>query len=71
MKAKGQGLMAYAVGPVDAVFTTADKLIGSTPGDSAVTEDCAKRIFSLPMHPYLAPEDQAKITDIVACSPAR
>lgn len=30
-------------------------------GDFAVSEDCAKRIFSLPMHPYLMLEDQKMI----------
>jgi dTDP-4-amino-4,6-dideoxygalactose transaminase len=30
-------------------------------GDFPVSEDCANRIFSLPMHPYLSEEDQMKI----------
>ncbi len=30
-------------------------------GDFPVSEDCADRIFSLPMHPYLAEADQLKI----------
>ena len=27
-------------------------------GDFPVSEDCSKRIFSIPMHPYLTPEEQ-------------
>lgn len=30
-------------------------------GDFPVSEDCARRIFSLPMHPYLKAEDQERI----------
>jgi dTDP-4-amino-4,6-dideoxygalactose transaminase len=30
-------------------------------GDFPVSEDCAERIFSLPMHPYLSEADQLKI----------
>jgi len=30
-------------------------------GDFPVSEDCASRIFSLPMHPYLKEEDQERI----------
>ena len=33
--------------------------------DFPVTEDCASRIFSLPMHPYLSPSDQQKIADLL------
>tara|TARA_B100000575_G_C23083846_1_gene624541 strand:- start:494 stop:1513 length:1020 start_codon:yes stop_codon:yes gene_type:complete len=35
------------------------------PGDFPVAEDCSKRIFSLPMHPYLSKEDQDKIVGII------
>ncbi|MBI5602369.1 MAG: DegT/DnrJ/EryC1/StrS aminotransferase family protein [Deltaproteobacteria bacterium] len=34
-------------------------------GDFPISEDCAKRIFSLPMHPYLKPEDQERIINIL------
>ncbi|HOS80864.1 MAG TPA: DegT/DnrJ/EryC1/StrS family aminotransferase, partial [Anaerolineae bacterium] len=30
-------------------------------GDFPVSEDCARRIFSLPMHPYLGEADQDRI----------
>ena len=35
------------------------------PGDFPVSEDCSKRIFSLPMHPYLLKKDQDKIIGII------
>ncbi len=31
--------------------------------DFPVAEDCASRVFSLPMHPYLSTDDQKKISD--------
>jgi UDP-2-acetamido-2-deoxy-ribo-hexuluronate aminotransferase len=34
-------------------------------GDFPVSEDCADRIFSLPMHPYLSEEDQLKIVKAI------
>lgn len=36
---------------------------GYREGDFPVSEVCAERIFSLPMHPYLAAEDQRRIAD--------
>jgi len=40
-------------------------VLGYKKGDFPVSEDMASRIFSLPMHPYLAAEDQKKIADII------
>lgn len=40
--------------------------LGYKPGDFPVSEDCASRIFSLPMHPYLLKEDQEKIAALFA-----
>lgn len=39
--------------------------LGYREGDFPVSEACAKRIFSLPMHPYLDPEDQERIALII------
>ena len=39
--------------------------LGYRGGDFPVSDDCAWRIFSLPMHPYLAAEDQRRIADIL------
>jgi dTDP-4-amino-4,6-dideoxygalactose transaminase len=38
---------------------------GYRKGDFPIAEDRAGRIFSLPMHPYLAEEDQRRIVDIL------
>jgi dTDP-4-amino-4,6-dideoxygalactose transaminase len=35
-------------------------------GDFPVSEDCSQRVFSLPMHPYLEKNDQARIAAILA-----
>ena len=34
-------------------------------GDFPVSEDCARRIFSLPMHPYLEAGDQRRIASLL------
>ena len=34
-------------------------------GDFPVSEDCAQRIFSIPIHPYLKEGDQAQIADLI------
>jgi UDP-2-acetamido-2-deoxy-ribo-hexuluronate aminotransferase len=39
--------------------------LGYRQGDFPVSEACANRIFSLPMHPYLDPEDQERIARII------
>ncbi len=40
---------------------TAFSGLGYKEGDFPVSEDCARRIFSLPMHPYLTAGDQRRI----------
>jgi len=40
---------------------TAFASLGHKEGDFPISEDYATRIFSIPMHPYLKPEDQEKI----------
>ena len=39
--------------------------LGYREGDFPVSEDCAKRIFSLPMHPYLETSDQETIASVL------
>ncbi len=39
--------------------------LGYKEGDFPVSEDCAQRIFSLPMHPYLEEQDQETITKVL------
>jgi UDP-2-acetamido-2-deoxy-ribo-hexuluronate aminotransferase len=41
--------------------------LGYNEGDFPISEDYAKRIFSIPMHPYLALEDQKRISDLISC----
>jgi dTDP-4-amino-4,6-dideoxygalactose transaminase len=44
---------------------TAFSSFGYCKGDFPVSEDCAERIFSIPMHPYLAQGQQQKIAQII------
>jgi UDP-2-acetamido-2-deoxy-ribo-hexuluronate aminotransferase len=44
---------------------SAFNFLGYKKGDFPVSEDCAHRIFSLPMHPYLAEEEQIKICKVI------
>ncbi len=39
--------------------------LGYKKGDFPISEDCARRIFSLPMHPYLTAEEQKNIADVM------
>lgn len=39
------------------------RYLGYSAGDFPVTEDCAERIFSIPMHPYLEEAEQAYIIE--------
>jgi dTDP-4-amino-4,6-dideoxygalactose transaminase len=39
--------------------------LGYAEGDFPVSEACSRRIFSLPMHPYLGAEDQEKIAALI------
>jgi dTDP-4-amino-4,6-dideoxygalactose transaminase len=44
---------------------TAFSFLGYQPGSFPVSEDSAKRIFSLPMHPYLTQQEQTKIAEVI------
>ena len=39
--------------------------LGYSENDFPASEDCARRIFSLPMHPYLPEADQQRIVDLL------
>jgi dTDP-4-amino-4,6-dideoxygalactose transaminase len=45
---------------------TAFAYLGYKKGDFPVSEDCAGRIFSLPMHPYLKENEQKEISEILS-----
>ncbi|MDM8517486.1 DegT/DnrJ/EryC1/StrS family aminotransferase [Desulfobacterales bacterium HSG16] len=47
--------------PIPLHLQTAFKFLNYKNGDFPVSEDCAKRIFSIPMHPYLKSADQDRI----------
>ena len=69
-------LMAFDVGPGDAGIPSAIyypkplhlqaafQSLRYNEGAFPISEDCAKRIFSIPMHPYLTIEDQEKIVQV-------
>ncbi len=42
--------------------------LGYQKGDFPISENCARRIFSLPMHPYLSAEEQKNIADVIGNS---
>ncbi|MFC1578452.1 DegT/DnrJ/EryC1/StrS family aminotransferase [Thermodesulfobacteriota bacterium] len=42
--------------------------LGYQIGDFPISEDCTRRIFSLPMHPYLTEEEQNKIAGVIGNS---
>ena len=45
---------------------TAYRALGYLEGDFAVSEDCSRRILSLPMHPYLSIAEQERIAQTIA-----
>jgi len=45
---------------------TAYRSLGYAQGDFAVSEDCSRRILSLPMYPYLALDEQQQIASVIA-----
>jgi UDP-2-acetamido-2-deoxy-ribo-hexuluronate aminotransferase len=45
---------------------TAYRSLGYSQGDFAVSEDCSRRILSLPMYPYLALDEQQQIAGVIA-----
>ena len=42
--------------------------LGYQKGDFPISENCARRIFSLPMHPYLTAEEQKNIAEVIGNS---
>ena len=42
--------------------------LGYKKGDFPVSENCAERVFSIPMHPYLTKGEQEKIADVISKS---
>ena len=61
MQAAGIPTVIYYPRPLH--LQGAFSFLGYRAGDFPVSEDCARRIFSLPMHPYLKQGDQDRIVE--------
>jgi UDP-2-acetamido-2-deoxy-ribo-hexuluronate aminotransferase len=64
-KLKNAGIPTAIYYPKPLHLQTAFSYLGYRQGDFAVSEECASRIFSLPMHPYLKAGDQDKIVHLL------
>ncbi len=62
-KLKASGIPTAIYYPKPLHLQDAFSGLGYKPGDFPVSEDCAGRIFSLPMHPYVQREDQERIAE--------
>ncbi len=58
----GAGIPTAIYYPIPLHLQTAFADLGYKDGDFPVSEDCSRRIFSLPMHPYLTIEQQERVT---------
>ena len=66
---KGEGIPTAVYYPKPLHLQKAFADAGCREGDFPVSEDCAGRIFSLPMHPYLGEKDQRRIAGILKGKP--
>lgn len=64
-KLKEAGIPTAIYYPTPLHLQTAFAGLGYNTGDFQVSEDCANRIFSIPMHPYLKEEDQKRIAGVI------
>lgn len=62
---KDAGIPTAIYYPKPLHLQTAFASLGYRKGDFPVSENCAGRIFSLPMHPYLKREEQERIAEIL------
>jgi UDP-2-acetamido-2-deoxy-ribo-hexuluronate aminotransferase len=65
-KLKEAGIPTAIYYPKPLHLQTAFQGLGYRSGDFAVSEDCSRRIFSLPMHPYLTEEAQEQIAEVIS-----
>ena len=61
LKLKEAGIPTAIYYPIPLHLQKAFAGLGYRKGDFPVSEDCSRRIFSLPMHPYLDAGDQRRI----------
>ena len=64
-KLKGEGIPTAIYYPIPLHMQTAFKNLAYGDEDFPISLDCSKRIFSLPMHPYLEKTQQEKIATII------
>jgi UDP-2-acetamido-2-deoxy-ribo-hexuluronate aminotransferase len=64
-KLKESGIPTAVYYPKPLHLQKAFAFLGYKPGAFPVSEDCAERIFSLPMYPYLEAEDQQRIVQVI------
>lgn len=64
-KLKESGIPTAVYYPKPLHLQKAFAFLGYKPGAFPVCEDCAERIFSLPMHPYLEVEVQQRIVQVI------
>jgi UDP-2-acetamido-2-deoxy-ribo-hexuluronate aminotransferase len=64
-KLKAAGIPTAIYYPKPLHLQTAFASSGYREGDFPVSEDCARRIFSLPMHPNLTAKDRRRIADVL------
>jgi len=62
---KDAGIPTAVYYPLPLHLQTAFSGMGYRKGDFPVSEDFSKRIFSLPMHPYLNADEQQRIADVI------
>lgn len=60
-KLNGAGIPTAIYYPKPLHLQPAFEFLGYREGDFPVSEDCSRRIFSIPMHPYLNKEDQDRV----------
>jgi len=63
LKAKEIPTAVYYPTPLH--LQTAFAFLGYRQGDFPISEECCKRIFSIPMHPYLEMKDQERIAEAI------
>lgn len=64
-KLKDEGIPTAIYYPKPLHLQTAFSDLGYQEGDFPVSEDCAKRIFSIPMHAYITEAEQRRIASVV------
>jgi dTDP-4-amino-4,6-dideoxygalactose transaminase len=64
-KLKEAGIPTAVYYPKPLHLQPAFRDLGYREGDFPVSENSSRRVFSLPMHPYLKPEEQERISSVI------